>query len=133
MTFSRLLSGLAVRLLWLTIAALVALGGAGIVTTINHVPGTPARAELTWTGDAEITPALDAATEELQGLADRVDAISQTARAALTQMVAGDTSTLQDTINAATTALAAVADQSASLAAALAAVPYTGADSALHV
>ena len=36
---------------WLAAALLIAVGGAGIIAAGNHLPGTSARPELTWTGD----------------------------------------------------------------------------------
>ena len=78
------------RLAWLALALLIALGSAGIVAAMSHVPGTAARPELTWTGDAEMTAALDAATGDLETLAAEVDKLGATARVALSQVVAGD-------------------------------------------
>jgi len=124
---------LATGLAWVAIAMVIALGSAGVIATVNHVPGTAARAELTWTADAEMRPALDNATAELQVLADEVDGLSATARLALTQMVAGDTAALTDTINAGTATMLEVTAQSRRLDKALAKVPNTGADWAVHV
>jgi hypothetical protein len=118
---------------WLAAAAVIALGGAGIVATANHLPGTTARAELTAKGDQAVGPALDAATAQLQGLADGVDGLSATARTALTQMVAGDVSSLQASVATGTQQLADVQAQAASLEAALGSIPYMGDDSGLQV
>ena len=118
---------------WLAAATLIALGGAGIVATANDGPGTPARAELTWDGDREVEGALDAATEQLQVLADDVDGLSRTARDALTQMVAGDIDVLQDSVAHGTLQLAGVQATASDLDAALAGIPYTGADRELRV
>ena len=64
----------ALAIAWLALAALIALGAAGIVASMNHIPGTDGRPELTWTDDQAARPALDAATDQLQALSDGVDA-----------------------------------------------------------
>ena len=61
----------------------IALGAAGIVTGMDHAPGTPARADVTAAGDAEVTPLLDAAQADLSALAGQVEALGSQARGAL--------------------------------------------------
>jgi hypothetical protein len=124
---------LVTTLVWGVVAALIAIGSAGILATMNHTPGTPARAELTAAGDAAIGPALDAATGTLQALSDEVDSLAGTARDALTQVVAGDESALQDSIGKGSEKVLTIGGLRTDLEAALAAVPYTGDDWALHV
>ena len=46
---------------WLAIVAVLSLGAAGIVATMAHQPGTGARPELTYAGDAAAEPELEAA------------------------------------------------------------------------
>ena len=124
-----LLLGLA----WVVLAALIALGGAGIVAAMHYVPGTTARAELTWAGDRAATPALDAATDQLQALSDEVDRLGSSARQALAAVAAGDVDQVNEVIAAGTLQLTTVVDQAARLDDAVAAVPGVGADSALVV
>jgi hypothetical protein len=124
---------IAMGVAWVAIALLIALGAAGIVTTMNRVPATAARAELTWAGDTEIEPALEAATVDLEALASGVDELSSTARRALSAVVAGDASGLQAAIAAGTGQLGDVQGQAASLRAALAGVPHAGNDWALSI
>ena len=114
-------------------ALLVALGGAGLATSLNHPPGSLARQELTWAGDQEAAPALDAATARLQSLSDAVDALSASSKRALASLVAGDTAGLTTTIEAGTTQLASVSKAAADLQATLGVVPHTDADAALYV
>jgi hypothetical protein len=121
------------RLAWAMVALLIALGGAGIVATMGHVPGTAAREELTWAADAEVAPRLDAATVHLEALADEVDGLAGTARRALTQLSGADPSALADTIGEGTAQLLEVTALERELIATLAEVPYTGDDWALHV
>lgn len=124
-----LLSALA----WLAVAVLVALGGAGIVAAMNHVPGTDARAELTWDGDSETGPALDAATAQLQVLSDEVESLGSTARQALAAVVSGDATMVNDTIAAGTLQLATVQQLAASLEASVDGTPSVGEGGALRL
>ncbi len=128
----RFLRALVVRLGWLAAALLIAFGAAGAVTAMQHTPGTPARAELTWAGDQAVGPALDAAAAELQALADDVDTLGTTARQSLSTVV-GDPAGLQDLITAGATQLATVDAQARRVEAALDAVPSMGPDPALLV
>lgn len=130
---SGIIGGLVTRIVWLLIAALIALGGAGIAATVNQLPGTPGRADLTYTYDSRMAPKLDDATVELQALADQVDGLSAAARNALTFMVAGDGEGLTRAIDEGTNALAHVQGQVAVLQAAVGAVPYTGETAGLYV
>jgi hypothetical protein len=113
---------------WRGIALLIALGGAGIVATMGHAPGTDARAELTWIADTEVEPRLDAATVHLEALADEVDRLAGTARRALAQVADADPTALSDTIDEGTAQLLEVRTIDGELAAAVAGIPYTGDD-----
>jgi len=125
------LRALFVRLAWLAVAVLIALGAAGAVAAMQHTPGSPSRAELTWAGDQAAEPALDAAATELQVLADQVDALSSTARQSLSAVVSGDPSSLQDLIVKGTAELASVDVQARQVGTALGAVPAMNSDPGL--
>ena len=75
---------------WLAVIVVMALGGAGVVAQWSHPPGTPARAELTWHGDQEVGPSLDAAQADLEAIGDEVDRLSVLARGALAALTADD-------------------------------------------
>jgi hypothetical protein len=124
---------LLVAVAWLAVAVLVALGGAGIVAAMNHVPGTAARAELTWAGDAAAGPAIDDAARELQAVSDAVDELGSLARQALAAVVAGDTDLVNRSIAAGTLQLGAVQQATEGLEAAIAAVPGIGDDASLRL
>jgi hypothetical protein len=124
---------LVVAVVWFVVAILVALGGAGVATALNHPPATNERPELTWRGDQAAAPALDAATAKLQAMSDAVDALGASSKRALASLVAGDTAGLTATLERGTTQLAAVSAASTDLQNALAAIPYTGSDAALFV
>jgi hypothetical protein len=127
------LRALLIRLAWLAVAVLIALGAAGAVTAMQHTPGTPSRAELTWAGDRATEPALDAAAAELQVLADEVDTLGSTARQSLATVVTGEMGTLRDLIVEGTARLAIVDVQARRVEAALGIVPLMGSDPELVV
>jgi hypothetical protein len=118
---------------WVAVAAVVSIGAAGVVASMNHFPATPARAELTWRDDQVAGPALDAATVQLQNLSDEVDTLGLTAREALTQVVAGDLDTLNGTIAAGSGQVDTVKSAATSLKQALAGIPGAGDDRELRL
>jgi hypothetical protein len=75
---------------WLFVAVVMALAGAGVVAQWSHPPGTPSRAELTWHGDQEVAPSLDAAQADLGAIGTEVDRLSVLARGALAAVTADD-------------------------------------------
>jgi len=75
---------------WLALAVVIALGAAGIVTALDHLPGSSGRPELTWTADRAIEPELDAASADLVALADAVGVLGEEGRGALAALVARD-------------------------------------------
>jgi hypothetical protein len=124
---------LLLALAWAAAAILIALGTAGIVASMNHLPGTTARPELTWTGDRAAEPAMIAATDQLHALADEVDGLGATARQALTLVVAGDVDRLGTTIATGTDQVGTVRAEAAELDALLAAVPGVGSNPELRL
>jgi hypothetical protein len=128
-TLRRLLA----RLAWLALATLIALGGAGLVASMDHLPGTSGRPELTWTGDRAAVPALGAATAELERLTADVETLGTSARLALAQVVAGSLDGLNATIADGTLQLAAVSAQATALETSLATVPGVGEGAAFRV
>jgi hypothetical protein len=120
------------RLAWIGIALAVALGGAGIVAATSRIPGSNAPVDLTATGDKVVGPALDTATGALQALVDETNQLGSTARRALSLMASGDATGLQAAITDGTLRLGQVRSRAAALDTSLAAVPYPGADWALH-
>ncbi len=118
---------------WLVAVAVIGLGGAGVAASLNRPPASGARPELTWTGDRQAAPALDAATARLQALSDAVDALGTSSKRALADFVAGDTASLASDLASGTAQLEAVTSSSAGLRAALAAVPDMDALAPLRV
>ena len=120
------LQTLVLALVWIAAAILISLGAAGIIASMNHLPGTSGRPELTWSGDRAAEPAMIAASDQLHVLADEVDGLAATARLALTQVAAGDVDELGTTIATGTDQVGTVQGEAAELDALLAAVPGVG-------
>jgi len=118
----RLLGGI----VWLAIIVVIALGAAGIVTGLDHPPGTAARADLTAAGDARVIPLLDSAEADLSALADQVEALGTQARGALAALNGADPLTGQAAIAAGDRLVTDVVARTAALRRALADVPYVG-------
>ena len=118
----------------LAVVVVIALGGAGIVTALDHPPGTVARKDLTAAGDAEVGRQLDAAKGDLQALADQVEALGIQARGALAAMNGTDTTTGEAAIAEGDALVTDVIRRTRALRTRLASVPYVGLpDAALHV
>lgn len=113
---------------WVAAALVLALGAAGIVTALDHLPGGDGRPELTWSAERAVAPGLDAASGDLQALADSVGVLGGAGRAALAALVARDAAGLSAEIAAGTTQLDAVDAAAAKLRADLAQIPLGAAD-----
>ena len=88
------------RAAWLFVVIMFALGTAGLVTAMAHLPGTDSRGELTWRADQAIKPALDTATEELDRIATDFEALGQQGRLAVAALAQGDAVQLEDAMAA---------------------------------
>lgn len=84
------LGGARAALAWLVAASLLAFGSAGIVAATARVPGTPARADLTYAADAVARGDLDLVRTDLQILADDVQQLGTVARGAVAALSAHD-------------------------------------------
>lgn len=123
---------IALAIAWLAVAVVLALGAAGIVAALDHLPGGAGRPELTWTGDRAAGPGLDQSAADLLALTDAVGALSDEGRAALAALVARDTEALAREIAAGTAQLDEIDAAAARLAVGLATGPLTAADRALR-
>jgi hypothetical protein len=112
--------------IWVAIIVIIALGAAGLVTALDHPPGSTGRTDLTAPGDAEVNPQLDAADAAFAALADQVDALSTQARAALSALNGADAATGQAAIEHGDLLVSGIITRTALLRRALAAVPYVG-------
>ncbi len=110
-------------LAWLGISVLISIGAAGIVVGLDHVPGTAARAELTWAGDRAADAELDAAQAGLEALGALLARLALQARGALASLTGQDLETVQATVDQGTQLVAAIRDRSAAVRRELLAVP----------
>lgn len=111
---------------WVAIVAVLSLGAAGIVATMSHQPGSVARAELTYAGDAAIEPGLSAAEGELQDLSTQVAQLSDLARTALADLSSGDSDALDTTVAQGVELTSAIDDHSAEIRTSLESLPGLG-------
>ena len=113
-------------IVWLAVAVLVALGGAGVVAAMNHVPATPSRPELTWAADQAASAKLDEATDHLETLTGSVESLGSYGRQALAAVVAGDVDQVNELVAAGTLQLGAIDTAAKALDASLDAIPDVG-------
>lgn len=90
----RVLRGLA----WAAVLAVVAASAAGLVDLAWHAPGSPARAELTYPGDAALDVTLDAATAELEVIAADLASLAREAKVALGEVASSDPTRLREAL-----------------------------------
>ena len=121
----------ALAVVWLLIAAVIAVGGAGLAAALSNQPGTPARAELTLAGDTAADAALDDAQAELIRLATDVERLGELGRGALTALVASDFEALDAAVAKGETLARSIDSRSAALREELSLVPGSGPDEAL--
>ena len=105
---------------------MIAFGAAGIVSGMDHPPGSAGRPDVTSAGDAEVIPMLDAANADLAALADQVEALGTQARGALAALNSADPTTGEAAIRMATRLMADVTARTAALRRELTTVPYVG-------
>ena len=104
----------------------ISLGAAGLVTALDHPPGSPGRTDFAAPGDAEVIPQLDAADAAFAALADQVDALSTEARAALSALNGADAPTSDAAIENGDHLVSGIIARTGLLRRALADVPYVG-------
>lgn len=117
---------------WATLLATLAISGAGLVDRAWHAPGGPARAELTWVGDAAIHGRLDIATTELQRISDDVDQLSTLAKAALQDVASTDPTRLVASLERGGDIAAAIDSEVHDLREALIGMPGDGPNAAIE-
>ena len=123
MTSARTVAG---GVIWVAIIVIISLGAAGLVTALDHPPGSPGRTDFTAPGDAEVIPQLDTAEAAFAALADQVDALSSEARAALAALNGADPTASAAAIENGDHLVSGIIARTALLRRALADVPYVG-------
>ena len=106
--------------------AVLAAGGAGLVSQSWHAPGTAGRAELTYEGDAALGARLDAATDELDRIARDVEQLATEAKTALQEVASSDPARLRDALARGAQAATSITVGTAQLRAALEDLPGGG-------
>src|SRR5215212_2519436 len=91
----RIIGGLGRTIVWVVVAAALALGSAGLVGELSHPPGGESRAELTWAADQDLDTRLDDATNDLRSIEKQVDQLAAEARDALEAVAGADASQIQ--------------------------------------
>jgi hypothetical protein len=117
--------------LWLLAAAVIAIGGAGLVAATTNEPGTAGRAELTASGDAAAQPGLEQAESDLAGLTRDVQRLGELGRTGLGALVDSDFTTLDSVVADGQTLAASIEERSAEIRTRLGQLPGTGLDEAL--
>jgi len=115
-----------VAVVWVVARARDRLGAAGIVAGLDHLPGGEGRPELTWAADRTVATDLDAASADLETLAEAVGTLGTDGRAALAALGGRDTAGLDAAIDAGTAQLDVIDAAAAGLRARLAAIPLDG-------
>ena len=113
-------------IVWLLIVVVIALGAAGLVTALDHPPGSDGRSDLPAPGDAEVVRQLDAAETDLTALADQVEALGSTARSALAALNGADAAAGEAAIEHGDLLVSGIVTRTELLRRRLAAVPYVG-------
>jgi hypothetical protein len=114
------------RAAWVVVVLAISLGGAGLVSTLDHQPGTAARDELTWAADRAVEPSLDAAAEDLRALGEQLDELGELGREALVALVARKVQRLDAAVAAGAVLTTTIGDAADDLRASVAALPGTG-------
>ena len=115
---------LAAGIVWLVLVVAIATGAAGLVSAIDHQPGTAARPELTYVQDAEVDAALDVATTDLEALVDQVAALGVQARGALAALNGTEVATVDAAIAEGSRLLDGMLTQTSAIRRELVGVPY---------
>src|SRR5215212_994958 len=118
------LAGRALRgTFWTVLFVVLAAGAAGLVGQAWHPPGSPARAELTYPGDAAVGARLDAATAGLSEIGDEVKVLADSAKTALAEVTSSDPARLRAAIERGGEAATTIEARAAELRDALADLP----------
>lgn len=112
--------------IWTVLFAVLATGGAGLLGQAWHAPGSPARAELTYAGDAALDARLDVATQRLTEIAAEVEKLASEARIALEEVVSSDPTRLSEAVQRGGQAATTIEATTAALRESLAGLPGEG-------
>jgi hypothetical protein len=105
---------------------LLAFGSAGLINSVDHLPGLSTRPELTWAGDEAIRPGLDAVTTDLEAMTADVDRLSVLGRGALAALAGSKWDVLDAAVADGAVLVGAIRDRTNALRARLIALPGLG-------
>ena len=111
---------------WLAAVLVIALGAAGLVTGMDGSTSGGASSELTQSGDAVVTPILDAAEADLQRLADDLAQLGTESRGALAALNGSDIATVEAAVARGDVLVASIRDRAAAIRTSLDATPLVG-------
>ncbi len=111
---------------WISCALLLALGGAGIVTGMQHQPGTASRAELTYGADTRIAPGLAGSADDLRALTADVDGLGNLGTQALAAITGGDIPAMRKSITDGAKIITTIDAKTAALRTRLGTLPGVG-------
>ncbi|HEX2626407.1 MAG TPA: hypothetical protein VHL56_05840 [Candidatus Limnocylindrales bacterium] len=117
---------------WTGLLALLAISGAGLLGQTFHAPGSPARAELTWDGDAAISARLDVAAQQLQAIAADITKLATDAKTALSEVASTDASRLRAALEDGGAVATRIDDQTKALRTSLVGLPGDGPTAAIE-
>ena len=117
---------------WTVLLGVLAAAGAGLVATTWHAPGSPARAELTYAGDAALALRLDGAIAQLELISADVTVLANEAKTALSEIVSSDPTRLRDALQRGALASERIDDAARALRTSLAGLPGDGATAAIE-
>jgi len=125
--------GRAIRgIVWTALFAVLAAGAAGLIAQASHAPGSPARADLTYSGDAVLNARLDAATAQLEAISADVDRLAGDAKTALEQVANADQTQLEESLQQGSAAAATIDTETVALLDLLAGLPGDEPDAVLR-
>ena len=116
---------------WIAVLAIMAASAAGLVGAAWHPPGSPARAELTYLGDTDLDARLDAATTQLELIAEDMAALANAAKVALGEASSPDPTRLREALLRGADAAADIDAATADLRESLTGLPGDGPIAAL--
>ncbi|HEX3265619.1 MAG TPA: hypothetical protein VHR16_08110 [Candidatus Limnocylindrales bacterium] len=105
---------------WIALLVVLAASGAGLAGLAWHAPGSAAREELTYTGDAALGARLATAQASLQDIASDVQQLATEAKSALEEVTSADPTRLQDGLARGDAIAASIDDKARALHASLA-------------
>lgn len=119
-------------IIWTVLLGVLSAAGAGLIATTWHAPGSAARAELTYAGDAALAPRLDAAIAQLKRISADVTLLAAEAKTALSEIVSSDPTRLRDALQRGAVASTRIEDAARALRLSLAGLPGDGPTAAIE-